>query len=181
MPLQGGVAFFELLWVLLTMETDHLFQLTGVKSHVNPWICTLRIAGYLRRNNSALWLSSERRTERVYCQCWMESDHSSLVLPLLEPSTKVQVSISPTFIWFQNPRKAKPGNLFHPSTAQLRYWLAVFHSRGHRSQSHQIMWSHPQLSEFTAWDLVKRPRILFWLVGLLPALSSYAFTQRKEE
>ncbi len=161
------------------METDHLFQLMGVKSQINPWICMLQIAGYLRRKDLSLWLSSERSKERVYCQCWMESDHSSL-LPLLQPSTEVQVSISPTFIWFQNLWKAKPCNLFHPSTTQLRYWLAVFYSRGHRSQSHQIVWSHPQLSEFTAWDLVKGPLILSRLAGLLPALSSYAFTQREE-
>ncbi len=57
---EGGVAFSELLWVLLTMETDRLFQLTGVKLHSNPWICMQQIVGYLRRNVSSLWLSSEK-------------------------------------------------------------------------------------------------------------------------
>ncbi|CAM4731824.1 unnamed protein product [Leuciscus chuanchicus] len=50
----GGVAFSELLRVLLTMETDHLFQLTGVKSHVNPRICSLQIAGICGKLNSMI-------------------------------------------------------------------------------------------------------------------------------
>ncbi len=55
----------------------------------------------------------------------MESDHSSLLPPLLQPSTEIQVSISLTFIWFQNLWKVKYQFIPVPPSYDIDLWFFI--------------------------------------------------------